>query len=158
MDTPPEADDLAAGRADLRYLGRLLGDVIRAQEGSAAFDAIEGIRRASVAAHRAPTPEAAADLETRLKRLDLADTLRFVRGFLLFSLLGNLAEDRRRPAGEARAATLAGALDTLAKGRVEKDAVAALLEGALIAPVLTAHIRPRSAARASSTARRQSRR
>ncbi len=138
MHTAPEADDLDAGRADLRYLGRLLGDVIRAQEGEAVFDAIEGIRRASVAAHRAPTPQAAGELEVRLKRLGLGDTLRFVRGFLLFSLLSNLAEDRQRP-GETRAATLAGALDTLARQGVGKDAVATLLQGALIAPVLTAH-------------------
>ena len=125
-------------RADVRYLGRLLGDVIRAQEGAAVFDAIEGVRQASVAAHRARDAASAAALTDRLGQLDLGDTLRFVRGFLLFSLLANLAEDRGRPEA-ASAATLAGAIETLAAAGVDRAAVIALLNHALIAPVLTAH-------------------
>ena len=128
----------AASRADLRYLGRLLGDVIRSQEGAAVFDAIEGVRQASVAAHRAGDAASAAALSERLGRLDLAETLRFVRGFLLFSLLANLAEDRSRPEA-ASAATLAGAIDRLAAAGVDRAAVVALLDKALIVPVLTAH-------------------
>jgi phosphoenolpyruvate carboxylase len=125
-------------RADVRYLGRLLGDVIRAQDGLAVFDAIEGVRRASVAAHRAPDASTAAALSERLRQLDLGDTLRFVRGFLLFSLLANLAEDRSTP--EAGHDTmLAGAIERLAAAGVDRKAVVALLESALIVPVLTAH-------------------
>ncbi|QYE35966.1 phosphoenolpyruvate carboxylase [Polymorphobacter sp. PAMC 29334] len=128
-----------AGRADLRYLGRLLGDVIREQEGAAVFDAIEGIRAASVVTHRDGDAAAAADLGARLDRLDLGDTLRFVRGFLLFSILSNLAEDRRSSPETAPGATLAGAIETLRGQGIDRAAVAALLDGALIAPVLTAH-------------------
>ncbi len=124
-------------REDVRYLGRLLGDVIRAQDGTAVFDAIEGIRQASVAAHRAPDAAGHRALAQRLERLELADTLRFVRGFLLFSLLANLAEDRGGAA--PRDATLAGAIDRLAAAGVPKAEVTALLQRALIAPVLTAH-------------------
>jgi phosphoenolpyruvate carboxylase len=125
-------------REDVRYLGRLLGDVIRTQDGVAVFDAIEGVRRASVAAHRAPDAASAAALTERLGRLDLADTLRFVRGFLLFSLLANLAEDRGTPQS-ARGTTLAGAIERLAAAGVDRAAVTALLQHALIVPVLTAH-------------------
>ncbi len=128
----------AASRADLRYLGRLLGDVIRRQEGAWVFDAIEGVRQASVAAHRAGDAASAAALSERLGRLDLAETLRFVRGFLLFSLLANLAEDRSRPEA-ASATTLAGAIDRLTAAGVDRAAVVALLDKALIVPVLTAH-------------------
>lgn len=128
----------AANRADVRYLGRLLGDVIRSQDGAAVFDAIEGVRQASVAAHRSPDAAAIAALSDRLSQLDLGDTLRFVRGFLLFSLLANLAEDRRDGAPNPDA-TLAGAMTRLAKAGVDSDAVVALLEKALIVPVLTAH-------------------
>nr|WP_310523020.1 phosphoenolpyruvate carboxylase [Polymorphobacter sp.] len=128
----------APDRADVRYLGRLLGDVIRAQDGAGVFDAIEGVRRASVAAHRAPDAASAAALSARLGRLDLGETLRFVRGFLLFSLLANLAEDRSTPEA-GRAATLAGAIDRLAAQGVGRDAVVDLLQQALIVPVLTAH-------------------
>ncbi len=128
----------ASNRADLRYLGRLLGDVIRAQDGVGVFDAIEGVRQASVAAHRSPDPAATAALSARLGSLDLGDTLRFVRGFLLFSLLANLAEDR----GEASAnhdATLAGAIERLAGAGVSLEAIIDLLGHALVVPVLTAH-------------------
>ena len=126
----------AGNRADTRYLGRLLGDVIRTQDGAAVFDAIEGVRQASVAAHRDPDGAATAALGDRLGQLDLGDTLRFVRGFLLFSLLANLAEDR---SATRETATLAGAIDRLAAAGVDRAAVIALLETALIAPVLTAH-------------------
>ncbi|KAB7648982.1 phosphoenolpyruvate carboxylase [Polymorphobacter fuscus] len=129
---PNPADD----RADVRYLGRLLGDVIREQDGEAVFDAIEGVRQASVNAHRAPDAAATAALSARLGSLDLGDTLRFVRGFLLFSLLANLAEDRSETGSTA---SLASAIDSLAAAGVDRDAVVALLQGALIVPVLTAH-------------------
>ena len=122
-----------AERGDLRYLGRLLGDVIRASDGNRVFDRIEGIRQASVEAHRAPGAPADAALARQLASLDLADTLRFVRGFLLFSLLANLAEDRG--SGPATA-TLA---EAIAAAGIDHAAVAELLHGALIAPVLTAH-------------------
>ncbi|PZN96973.1 MAG: phosphoenolpyruvate carboxylase [Alphaproteobacteria bacterium] len=133
MNQPLPASD----REDVRYLGRLLGDVIREQDGAAVFDAIEGIRQASVAAHRAPDGDSRRALGERLERLELGDTLRFVRGFLLFSLLANLAEDRG--GGGPREATLAGAIDRLAAAGVAKGEVTALLQRALIAPVLTAH-------------------
>ena len=46
-------DDAAAKNAplvdDIRLLGRILGDVIREQEGQAAFELIEHIRQLSVA-------------------------------------------------------------------------------------------------------------
>ncbi|MBV8972410.1 MAG: phosphoenolpyruvate carboxylase, partial [Sphingomonadaceae bacterium] len=125
-----------AERDDLRHLGRLLGDVIRATEGAAVFDRIEGIRQAAVAAHRTPGASADAALSAQLSGLGLDDTLRFVRGFLAFSLLANLAEDRSRSPVEAR---LGEALATLADAGIDRAAVADLLAGALIVPVLTAH-------------------
>ncbi len=126
----------ALERDDLRYLGRLLGDVIRAAEGAAVFDRIEGIRQAAVDAHRTPGAGADAALSARLDGLDLDDTLRFVRGFLAFSLLANLAEDRGAAPAEA---TLADTLATLADAGIDAAAVTRLLDGALIVPVLTAH-------------------
>ena len=122
----------------MRYLGRLLGTVIRTQEGEAEFDRIEGVRAASVAAHREGSATAASALSDRLARLDLDATLRFVRGFLLFSLLANLSEDRGAPP-PTEETRLTGALATLAAAGIDRAAVRSLLDGALIAPVLTAH-------------------
>jgi phosphoenolpyruvate carboxylase len=130
-------------RSAVRYLGRILGDVIRAQDGQAVFDQIEDIRRASVAFHRDGTPEAARLMGERLGALSLAETVRFAHSFACFLQIANIAEDhvqrRRGRAGDARADTLAGALRTLGAQGVGAEAVRELLACALIAPVITAH-------------------
>ena len=130
-------------RAAVRFLGRVLGDVIRAQDGVAVFNQIEDIRQASVGFHREGTPEAARLMAERLGSLSLEDTVRFAHSFACFLQITNIAEDqiqrRRIRAGEARPDTLAGAVRALAADGVERKEVEDLLAGALIAPVITAH-------------------
>jgi phosphoenolpyruvate carboxylase len=130
-------------RATIRFLGRVLGDVIRAEDGQAVFDQIEEIRRASVAFHREGTPKAAQVMAERLEGLSLPDTVRFAHSFACFLQITNIAEDeiqrRRGRAGDARPDTLAGAVRSLAADGVGADAVVELLRHALIAPVITAH-------------------
>ena len=121
---------------DIRFLGKLLGDVIRAYGGDALFDRIEAIRSASVERHRGIGSVGATDMA--LDRLSLDETLDFTRGFMLFSMLANLAEDRQGVAREA-GADLEAAVARLSGEGIDRSAIAALLEGALIAPVLTAH-------------------
>ncbi|QIQ86344.1 phosphoenolpyruvate carboxylase [Erythrobacter sp.] len=118
---------------DIRFLGKLLGDVIREHGGTRLFERTEDIRRASISRHRG---EDVADLG--LDRLDLDETLAFVRGFGLFSMLANLAEDRAAPVAEG-ASDLKAALRELEADGITRDEVARLLEKALVAPVLTAH-------------------
>ncbi|HYP78747.1 MAG TPA: phosphoenolpyruvate carboxylase [Steroidobacteraceae bacterium] len=121
---------------DIRYLGRLLGDVIRAWGGLALFERIEAIRSASVDRYRGVVRADVSGYEPGT--LDLDDTLSFVRSFMLFSMLANLAEDRQtRAAGSTT--DVAGALQSLAADGVGSEAVADLLEHALVVPVLTAH-------------------
>ncbi|WBH17668.1 phosphoenolpyruvate carboxylase [Sphingomonas radiodurans] len=119
---------------DIRYLGRVLGDVIRELGGERLFAATEAIRSASVERHR----DGGAPVDHHLDALSLDETLDFVRGFMLFSMLANLAEDRQGIAADA-GADVASALERLAGEGVDKAAVAKLLDHALIAPVLTAH-------------------
>ena len=119
---------------DIRFLGRILGDVIRDFAGERLFAATEAIRKASVERHR----DGHASAHHRLEELSLDETLDFVRGFMLFSMLANLAEDRQGIAAEA-GADIAAALDRLAGEGIDKPAVMALLDHALVAPVLTAH-------------------
>lgn len=130
-------------RSAVRYLGRVLGDVIRAQDGQAVFDQIEDIRRASVGFHREGTPEAAQLMGDRLAALSLGETVRFAHSFACFLQIANIAEDhiqrRRGRAGDMRPDTLAGALRALGGQGVEHAAVRDLLACALIAPVITAH-------------------
>ncbi len=121
---------------DIRYLGRILGDVIRAYGGEKLFRQTEYIRSSSVDRHRGIAGAEAID--PGLDALSLDDTVAFVRGFMLFSMLANLAEDRQGVAAEPEA-TVAAALEKLRADGIDSDAVAALLNAALVAPVLTAH-------------------
>ncbi|MBP2278127.1 MULTISPECIES: phosphoenolpyruvate carboxylase [Sphingomonas] len=122
-----------ANNPDIRFLGKLLGDVIRAYGGDTLYQRTEYIRAASVDRHRGGT-----DVDLGLDRLSLDETLDFVRGFMLFSMLANLAEDRQGVTAE-RGADLAAALERLAGEGIDKAQVMHLLDHALIAPVLTAH-------------------
>lgn len=121
---------------DIRFLGRLLGDVIKAYGGETLFRRIEYIRSASV--DRARGIVGSHEIDTGLDALTLDDTLAFVRGFMLFSMLANLAEDRQGVASEP-GADVASALDRLEQEGISRSKVVEMLEQALIAPVLTAH-------------------
>jgi phosphoenolpyruvate carboxylase len=132
-------------REDIRRLGRILGDVIRRENGEALFQQIERIRQASVAHHFEAGASAANTLDALLADLSLPDTIRFVQSFACFSQLANISEDHgarrslRQDRAEAGSDTLKGALSTLAERGFDAEAVARFLDGALIAPVMTAH-------------------
>ena len=121
---------------DIRYLGRLLGDVIRAYGGEKLYKQTEYIRSASV--DRARGLQGADLTDSGLDALDLDDTLNFTRGFMLFSMLANLAEDRQGVAAEP-GADVASAVARLESHGIDKDAVLGLLAHSLMVPVLTAH-------------------
>jgi phosphoenolpyruvate carboxylase len=121
---------------DIRYLGRLLGDVIRIYGGERLFKQTEYIRSASVDRARGVAPPEGID--TGLSALTLDDTTAFVRGFMLFSMLANLAEDRQGIATEP-GADVASAIKRLEEHGVSEAAIFKLLEKALVVPVLTAH-------------------
>ena len=122
--------------ADIRYLGKLLGDVIRAYGGVELFERIEYIRARSVDRHRGLSDAAAMD--RGLEALSLDDTLAFVRSFMLFSMLANLAEDRQG-SGSRPGEDVAAALQLLADKGIAPDQAAQMLDRTLIVPVLTAH-------------------
>src|SRR6185503_1682957 len=138
--TSPLPDRL---RVTVRFLGRVLGDVIRAEDGEAVFNQIEEIRQASVAFHREGTPAAARVMAERLEGLSLPETVRFAHSFACFLQITNIAEDQvlrqRGRGGDSRPDTLAGALRSLAAEGIGREAVVELLRDALIAPVITAH-------------------
>ena len=121
--------------ADVRFLGRLLGGVIRTFGGDALFDRIEAIRAASVDRYRGVSNP--RTLGSDLQSLSLDETLAFVRSFMLFSMLANLAEDRQVAATEQEG--LASAVRFLAAQGVHETQIAQLLQRAMVVPVLTAH-------------------
>jgi len=136
MDDAP-----ATLQSDIRFLGRVLGDVIRAEDGEAVFNQIEAIRQASVAYHRDGSAEAGRRLAERLGGLSLDATVRFAHSFACFLQITNIAEDRaqRSLGGEARVDTLAGALHAAEAEGVDRAEILRLLEAAFVAPVITAH-------------------
>ena len=66
---------------DIRLLGRILGDVIREQEGQAAFDLIEQVRQLSVAYRRNDDQDAEKSLKSLLKHLSGDQTVSVIRAF-----------------------------------------------------------------------------
>src|SRR3954470_10559262 len=72
---------------DIRLLGRILGDVIREQEGVEAFDLVERIRTLSVAFRRDADQNADKALKTLLKSLSGEQTVSVIRAFTYFSHL-----------------------------------------------------------------------
>ncbi len=125
-----------AQNADVRFLGKLLGDVIRTYGGAALLDRIEAIRAASVDRFRGiANPRG---LAAGWESLSLDETVAFVRSFMLFSMLANLAEDRQGSAAE-KDSTLGAALAFLETQGITLEQAASLLDRALITPVLTAH-------------------
>jgi phosphoenolpyruvate carboxylase len=140
-------DDLAL-REDIRLLGRILGDTVREQEGTAIFDIVEAIRQTSIRFHRDEDLAARRELEAILNGLSIGETVRIVRAFSYFSHLANIAEDQHQ-LRQARADTLAGAAAprgtlayALARAQgagIGADALHGFFADALISPVLTAH-------------------
>ena len=66
---------------DIRLLGRMLGDVVREQEGSRMFELIENVRRLCVRFRRDEDLDARAELAKLLNGLSDDDTIIVVRAF-----------------------------------------------------------------------------
>ena len=79
-------------RDDIRLLGRVLGDTLRAQEGEAVFDLVETIRQSSIRFRRHADPAARKELEATLDSLSRDQTIDVVRAFSYFSHLANIGD------------------------------------------------------------------
>ncbi len=132
---------------DIRLLGRILGDVIREQEGLDAYDLIEKIRTLSVAFRRDADHEADKALKKLLKGLSGDQTVSVIRAFTYFSHLANLAEDRhhirRRAiherAGDTQEGSIEVAMSRLRWAGIAPKAISTMLAQSFVSPVLTAH-------------------
>src|SRR4051812_36984197 len=132
---------------DIRLLGRILGDVIREQEGVAAFELVERIRKLSVSFRRDADHDADKALKTLLKSLSGEQAVSVIRAFTYFSHLANLAEDRhhirRRAiherAGDTHEGSIEVALARLRWAGINPRTVAQTLAHSYVSPVLTAH-------------------
>ncbi len=140
-------DDERPLMEDIRLLGRILGDVIREQDGVAAFELVERIRTLSVSFRRHADHEADRALKKLLKGLSADQTVSVIRAFTYFSHLANLAEDRHQirrqshdeRAGLAQEGSLEQAMAHLRTAGIGAKSIAKSLAHSFISPVLTAH-------------------
>jgi phosphoenolpyruvate carboxylase len=132
---------------DIRLLGRILGDVIRVQEGPEAYELVEQIRKLSVAFRRDADHEADKALKKLLKSLPGDRAVSVIRAFTYFSHLANLAEDRhhirRRAIHERAGHTQEGSIDValqrLRWAGITPHSISDMLATSYVSPVLTAH-------------------
>jgi phosphoenolpyruvate carboxylase len=135
-------------REDIRLLGRMLGDTIRAQSGQAVFDTVEQIRQNSVRFRRNEDVTARRNLEATLNALPPTEALQIIRAFSFFSHLANIAEDQhhiRRTRAHAltpsapREGSMAHALARARHAGIAPARIVGFFADALVVPVLTAH-------------------
>ena len=132
---------------DIRLLGKILGDIVREQEGKTVYDLVEQIRKLSVAFHRDANQTANQQLSKLLKGLSSEVAVKVLRAFTYFSHLANLAEDRhhirRRVAyermGSYQDGSISVAMKKLHAAGITDKMISKTLEKSLISPVLTAH-------------------
>jgi phosphoenolpyruvate carboxylase len=146
-ETSEQPKDLPL-RDDIRLLGRILGDTVRAQEGEAVFDLIERIRQNSIRYRRDADHAARHELEATLDSLSHQQSLQVVRAFSYFSHLANIAEDqhhiRRTRAHQIagsppREGSMAYALDRANAEGIGFPQLQQFFRRAKVVPVLTAH-------------------
>jgi phosphoenolpyruvate carboxylase len=145
-----ESDAAAKNRPlveDIRLLGRILGEVIREQEGREAFELIERVRQLSVGYRLKRDASAGRALDRLLKNLSIHQMVSVIRAFSYFSHLANIAEDRHHVrrrlaherAGHQQEGSLAMCFERLHRADQHSADIAAVLKHAYISPVLTAH-------------------
>ncbi len=141
------AGDVAL-RADIRYVGDLLGQSIVRQEGPELLDLVERVRHAA----RDDSVATARLLES----LSTAESIRLVRAFSIFFMLANVAEQVDRGRGfAARRAKEGGRLRHVLReitaaaeaGKIDPAEIAIAAGRIDVRPVFTAH--PTEAARRS---------
>ncbi len=152
VSPPPAASRAAKDKnqplmEDIRLLGRILGEVIREQEGREAYELVEKVRQLSVAFRLKRDAQAGKQMDKLLKSLSGEQTVSVIRAFSYFSHLANIAEDRhhvrRREIhdreGSLQPGSLAYALERLFEAGVRPGEVARTLQNGFVSPVLTAH-------------------
>jgi phosphoenolpyruvate carboxylase len=125
----------------IRFLGRLLGKILHAQEGGMAYETVEEIRRASVELHRTGDEAAYQRLHDTIASLPEDLTLQVLRAFTYFLHLLNIAQDEqilidhRKSSG----ATLVVAVEAARTAGFSDTQIAGFFRTALVSPILTAH-------------------
>ncbi|HEX8361176.1 MAG TPA: phosphoenolpyruvate carboxylase [Longimicrobium sp.] len=144
-------------RRDVRSLGKLLGQVIREQEGDEFFQAVERLRHLAMG-HREledagpggiTDDDQIRDAERMVGGLELRQAYRLTKAFSIYFELTNLAETQHRkrrrratqlhPEGQAQPGTIRGTLQRLRGAGVDRERALECLSHIRVVPVFTAH-------------------
>jgi len=141
----------ASLRADVDFLGRVLGETLREVEGEAFFELVERVRALTKGLRGAPEDTALRrELTEVLSGLDTAEAERLLRAFTVYFQLINVAEEIHRvrvnrlreaqaTAEAPRSESVTAAVKALHDGGWSREEVRRFIEGLDIQPTLTAH-------------------
>src|SRR5712691_3083624 len=134
-------------RRDVSSLGRLLGNVIKEQEGQSLFDTVEALRTLSIsgrADHAAFQPRLEIVRDTTL-----AEAAKLAKAFAMYFELTNLAETNHRkrrrramqlsPELPPQPGTFKGTLLRIRDSGIRFEEMTQALKHILVMPVFTAH-------------------
>ena len=135
-------------REDVRLLGELLGETLRAREGEALLARVEEVRALAKRAH-AGDPRAFEELADRLCELPITAAVPIARAFAHFLTLANIAEQHHRirrrrdyardPAHRPQPGSCADAFARWRAAGLSREALSKALRSLRIELVLTAH-------------------
>ena len=138
-------DTNAPLRADVKYLGTLLGQVIVDQHGADALELVE-LTRAQAKARRTEDPDGPGELQESLERLPTDQLAVLIKAFSNYFQLINIAEDqqrirvlRQREAAGSLDESLPVALRTLRDDGVSAEGMRRFLDRLGLRLVMTAH-------------------
>ena len=135
-------------RARVKLLGRLLGEVLREQEGETVYQAVEALRTGFISQRRQPNARRQRRLMGLIEELDRDALSRVIRAFSAYFHLANLAEEEyqhrlRRLQVHSSEPLWFGSFDhalrELHSQNISADGVQSLLNQLSYQPVFTAH-------------------
>jgi phosphoenolpyruvate carboxylase len=161
-------------RRDVRYLGRLLGEVLKEQAGESLFNKVEGIRQLAIEyrelEHDSPSDERGTRQDELTERVallvrdvDLVEAYRMTKAFAIYFELTNLAETNHRkrrrrtaqlsPERPPQPGSIRGTLRRMRQSGINLETALEWLRQIEVIPVFTAH--PTEVARRTVLFKRQ---
>ena len=140
-------DEADAVGDDIRLLGHLLGDAIRATDGDGVFDLVEKVRKLAIEARRSGV-SGVDDIRAALAEHPLDEQILVLRALDWLALLANTAEDvhlerrgrhHRRRGGDARPGSLGSMIERVERAGVSPEDLRRTIAELHVSPVITAH-------------------
>ncbi len=144
-----EQDKLKPLRDDVKFLGRLLGEVLIAQEGKSVFDLEEEIRKTSIALRKQYNEEDEKRLLSLIQRMDSERAIKIIRAFTVYFQLTNIAEENHRirrkryyalfDSREPQKGSIEDAMRILREEKISFERLRKFIDDMSVRLVLTAH-------------------